>query len=99
MFTRYIRAGDTENIWKDIELRVDPDPFCTSCKISTINKKSILNKPLKPKTTFKWVFMDIITDISSKISTKDTTFANYLLTVDDYYIITKLYGIENVTTE
>ena len=31
--------------------------------------------------------------------TKDTTFANYLLIVDDYSNITKLYGIENITTE
>ena len=29
---RYIRsfmAGDTSNVWKDIELRIYPDPFCT----------------------------------------------------------------------
>ena len=30
-------AGDTENIWQDIEIRVDPDPLCTSCQTSTIN--------------------------------------------------------------
>ena len=36
-FTRSILDGDTENIFRDIEIRVDPDPFCTACKISTIN--------------------------------------------------------------
>ena len=33
-------AGDTANVWKDIELRIDPDPFCTSFQISSINKKA-----------------------------------------------------------
>ena len=27
--TRSIVAIDTSNIWQDIDLRVDPDPFCT----------------------------------------------------------------------
>ena len=43
--------------------------------------------------------MDIISATSSKIITKDTTFANYLLIVDDYYKIQKLYEMENITTE
>ena len=67
---------DTENVWQNIELRVDPDPFCTSFQISIINKKARSSKPLKSKTSFKWVFMDIIPAKSSKISEKDTTFAN-----------------------
>ena len=37
--------------------------------------------------------------ISYKILTKDTTFANYLLIVDAYSKIPKLYGMENITTE
>ena len=43
--------------------------------------------------------MDIIPAISSKISTKDTTFINYLLIVDAYSKIPKLYGMENINTE
>ena len=43
--------------------------------------------------------MDIIPAISSKYLTKDTTFANYLLIVDSYSNIQKLYGMENITTE
>ena len=31
-------AGDTTNVWKDIELRIDPDPFGTSCQVSLIKK-------------------------------------------------------------
>ena len=32
-------AGDAANVWEDIELRIDPDPFFTSCHISSMNKK------------------------------------------------------------
>ena len=37
--------------------------------------------------------------ISSKSLTKHTTFSNYLLIVDSYSKIKKLYGMENITTE
>ena len=40
--TRSLLAGDTENVWQDIDLRVDTDPFCKSFQISTINQ--ILNQ-------------------------------------------------------
>ena len=36
---RSLLAADTVNVWQYIELRVDNYVFCTSCKISTINKK------------------------------------------------------------
>ena len=58
--TRSLIAGDTANVWEDIELRIDPDLFCTSCKISSVNKKARSKIPLKPKAPFKWFFMDII---------------------------------------
>ena len=35
--TRSLIAGDTANVWEDLELRIDPDPFCSSCKISSTN--------------------------------------------------------------
>ena len=38
-YTRSLMTGDTENVWEDIELRIDPDPFFTSCQISSMNKK------------------------------------------------------------
>ena len=38
--TRSLIAGDTANVWKDIELRIDPYPFCTSCQIYPMNKKA-----------------------------------------------------------
>ena len=53
--TRSLLAGDTANVWEDVDLRIDPDPFCTSCKISSMNKKSRSNIPLKPRAPFKWV--------------------------------------------
>ena len=53
--TRSFIAGDTANVWEDVELRIDPDPFCTSCKISSMNKKARSKILLKPKAPFKWV--------------------------------------------
>ena len=43
--------------------------------------------------------MDTTTAASSKSLTNDTTFDNYLLIVDAYSNIPKLYGMENITTE
>ena len=76
---RSLISGDTTNFWEDTELIIDPDPFCTSCKISSMNKKARSKIPLKPKAPFKWVFMDIIPSTAPKSLTSDTTFSNYLL--------------------
>ena len=54
---------------------------------------------LKAKTPFKWLFMYIIPDTSSKSLTKDTTFDHYLSIVDVYSNIPKHYGMENITPE
>ena len=97
--TSSLLAGDTANVWKDVELRIDPDPFCTSCQISSMNEKDRSKIPLKQKGPFKWVFMDIIPLTSPKSLTSDTTFSNYLLIVDAYSKIPKLSGMENITTE
>ena len=51
--TRPLIDGDTDNVWEDAELKIDPDPFCTSCKISSMNKKARSKSPLKPKAPFK----------------------------------------------
>ena len=53
--TRSLIAGDTANVWEDTELKICPDPFCTSCKISSMNKKARSKLPLKLKAPFKWV--------------------------------------------
>ena len=37
--TRSLIYGDTANIWKDIELRIYPDPFCTSRQMSSIKNR------------------------------------------------------------
>ena len=58
--TRSLLAGDTANVWEDVVLIIHPYPFCTSCQISSMNKKARSKIPLKPKATFKWVCMDII---------------------------------------
>ena len=92
-------AGYTENVWEYVELRIDTYPFCTSCRISAVNKKARYKIPLKPKEPFKWVFMDIITSTAPKILTSDKNVSNYLLIVDAYSKIPKLYGMEKITTE
>ena len=43
--------------------------------------------------------MDIIPSTAPKILTSDTIFSNYLLIVDAYSNIPKLYGIGKTTTE
>ena len=42
--------------------------------------------------------MDIIPSTAPKILTNDTTFSHYLLSVDAYSKIPKLYGMENIAT-
>ena len=67
-------AGDTANVWKDIELRIYPDPFCTSCQIYSTNKKARYKNPLTSKAPFKWDFMDIIPATAQNFLTSETTF-------------------------
>ena len=43
--------------------------------------------------------MDIIPLTSTKILASDTTFSNYLLIVDAYSKMTKIYDMEKITTE
>ena len=81
---RSLMAGDTKNVWKGIELSIDPDPFCTSCKISSMNKNSSSKNPLNTKAPFKWIFMDIIPATKPKLLTSETNFSNYLLIVESY---------------
>ena len=52
---RSFMDGDAANVWQDIELRIDPDHFCISCQISSINKRGRSKTPFKPKGPFKWV--------------------------------------------
>ena len=63
-----------------------------------MNKKARSKVPLKPKSPFKWVSMDVIPSTSQKSFTNDTNIKNYLLIVDAYSKIPKLYGMENITT-
>ena len=92
--TRSLLDGDTANVWGYIGLRIYPDPFCTSCQISSMNKKDRSKITLTPKAPFKWVFVEIILLKAPKILTSDTTFSNYILIVDSFSKMTKLYGTE-----
>ena len=48
-----LMAGDTTNVWQDVEVRIYPDPFGTSCHISSMNEKARSKNPLKLKEPFK----------------------------------------------
>ena len=99
MFTRSLMDGDNANFWEDIELRIDPDPLCTSCYISFMNKKARSKNPLNPKAPFKWVFVDTIPATAPKRFTINNSFSNYLLIIDAYSKIPKLYCMDKITTE
>ena len=43
-----------------------------------MNKKSRSKNPLKPKSSFKWVFMDIISSAAPKSLTSDIKVSNDL---------------------
>ena len=64
-----------------------------------MNKKARSKIPLKPKSPFKWVFMDIIPPTAPKSLTSDTIFSNYLLIIYAYSKIPKLYGMDKITTK
>ena len=74
--TRSLIAGDTANVWEYVELRIYSDPFCTSCKISSMNRKPRSKIPLKVKAPFKWFLIDIILSIAPKSLTNDTNISN-----------------------
>ena len=68
--------------------------------ISDIQKNQSISKTtLNPKTTFKWVCMDIIPSIYSKSLTKDNNIAKNLLILHVSSKIQKLYGMENINIE
>ena len=54
-YTISFMDGYNEKICKDIELRIDPDHFFTSCQIYSMNKKARYKNSLKPSSPFKWV--------------------------------------------
>ena len=91
-------AGDTANVWEYLELIIYPDPFGTSCQIYSMKKNTRSKIPLKPKEPFKCFFMDIVPSTAPKFLTSYKTFYNYLLIVDAYSKITKIYGMEKITT-
>ena len=64
-----------------------------------MKKKARSKITLKPKAPFRRVFSDIIPSTTPKNLTSDTTFSNYLLIVDAYFKILKLYGLDKITTE
>ena len=92
-------AGYSANVWEDIELRIDLDPFCTLYLISSMNEKARSENQLKPKLPFKFFLPDIFPSIAPNVLASETTFSNDLLIFGVHFKITKLYGTEKITTE
>ena len=53
--SRSLLAGDTANVWEDVELKIDPDPFCISCQISSMKKKARSKIPLEGCFWLQWI--------------------------------------------
>ena len=64
-----------------------------------MKKKAGSQNVLKPKSPFKWFFMDIILATAPKRLTSERNFSEYLLIVDAYSKILKIYGIQIITLE
>ena len=41
IYTRSFMAGYNATVWHNIDLRIDPDPFFTSWKISSMKKRLV----------------------------------------------------------
>ena len=65
----------------------------------SMNKKARSKNPLNPKAPSKWVFIDMIPSTAPKSLTSDTKVSNYLLIVDAYSKIPKLYGMDKISTK
>ena len=97
--TRPLMAGDTVNFWRDVELRIDKDPFLHIMSNFFNEQKGRVLESTKANGPFKCGFMDIIPATAPESLTSETTFSNYLLIVDAYSKIPKLYGMYKITTE
>ena len=84
--TRPLLDGYNANVWKYIEIRVDPDPCCTSCQIYTIEKRLYQRHILKTIYLSNGRSWTPYHPHLQKV-TKETNFASYLLIVDADYKI------------
>ena len=62
-------------------------------------KKARSNNSLKPKAHLQWVFMDIIPSTAPNSFKSETKLSNYILIVDAYSKIPRIYGIKKIATE
>ena len=74
-------AGNTVIFFKYIELRIYPDPFCTSCQIYSTNKRLVPKTHLNQRHLLN-DFIEIIPEMYSKRLTSETKFSGYLLVAD-----------------
>ena len=90
--------GYTKNLFKDIELKIYPDPFFTSCQIYSMKKRLGL-KSIKSKSTLQVGFNGHNTINSTKNLTSNTTCSNCFLIFGAYSKIPKLYGTDKISTD
>ena len=92
--TRSLMNEDTANLWNDIEPRIYPDPFFTSCQLSSMNKKGWIQKYIETKGTFQVGFIYIIPATAPRSFRSETTFSNYIGIVGAYSKVTKRFVMD-----
>ena len=97
--TRALLAADAAEMWKDVEVKLSPDPFCTSCKIATITKRNRSKVPMKADRPLARVVMDIIPAPHKSSFDPNCDFSHYLLIVDTYSRIPRLGGLNELNSE
>ena len=92
-------AADAAEMWKDVEVKLSPDPFCTSCKIATITKRNRSKVPMGADRPLARVFMDIIPAPHKFSFDPNCDFSHYLLIVDTYSRIPRFGGLNDLHSE
>lgn len=83
----------------DIDLRINPHPFCTSCILASIITKAHLKELMIKERALKSIYMDVISSRYRQGLTSKTNIKSYLLMVNTHIRFPKLYGLEETNTK
>ena len=81
---RALLAADAAEIWRDVEVKLSPNPFCTFCKIATITKRNQSKVPMGAEKPLARVFMDSFLVPHKSSFDPDFDLGHCLLIVDTY---------------
>ena len=98
--TRALLAAFAADMWRDVEVKLSPDPFCTSYnKIAIITKRNRSKVPMGAENPLVRVFMDIIPAPHKSSFDPDCDLSNYLLIDNTYSRMSRLYGLNEIHSE